>query len=100
MLEIVFEAAINDGVDVTNPSKPKSGQHVAYPPSLTHAKYLLNNESREQGKRRIDLARDMNVKPPQVDRIFDIKHKSRLDQLDDMAHALGKRLVVSLEDAL
>jgi antitoxin HicB len=34
---------------------------------------------------------------PQVDRLFDLRHASKLDQIEQAANMLGKRLVLSLE---
>jgi len=49
-----------------------------------------------QGVRKADLARRLGWKAPQVDRLFDLGHASRLDQLEAAAHALGKHIDVTL----
>ncbi len=45
------------------------------------------------------LARKLNCHLPQIDRLLDLTHNSRLDQLEAALLALGKRLVVELKDA-
>ena len=43
-----------------------------------------------------ELARRLGWKPMQVDRLFDLHHASRLDQLEAAAKALGKQIDVTL----
>jgi len=54
---------------------------------------------RESGLRKSELARRMRIPKTSIDRLFDLDHASRLDQLDAALRALGKRLVVAVEDA-
>jgi antitoxin HicB len=51
----------------------------------------------DQGIRKADLARRLGWHMPQVDRLFDLRHASRFEQIQTAATALGKRLVVSME---
>ena len=53
---------------------------------------------REEGVTKSKLARRLNWHGPQVDRLFEMKHASRLDQLDSAFRALGRRLSVDVED--
>lgn len=46
------------------------------------------------GKRKVDLARALNVSPPLVDRLISMRHKSRIDQIETAMAALDKRLTV------
>jgi antitoxin HicB len=43
-----------------------------------------------------ELARRLQVHPPQVDRLLDLRHHSRLDQLEAAAAALGLCVEISL----
>jgi antitoxin HicB len=45
------------------------------------------------------LARRLNCHLPQVDRLLDLNHASRLDRLEAAFRALGKRLSIVIEDA-
>jgi antitoxin HicB len=68
-------------------------------PALTAAKVLLYRAMREAGVRRADLARRLGWQGPQVDRLLDLGHASRLDQIEQAPAALGKRLSVDIADA-
>jgi len=49
--------------------------------------------------RKVDLARRLGIPKTVIDRLFDLNHHSRLDQLDAAFAVLGKRLSVNIEDA-
>ena len=59
------------------------------PSVLEGIKLALYREMTLQGIRKADLARRLGWKAPQVDRLFDLSHASRLDQLEAAAKALG-----------
>jgi antitoxin HicB len=46
--------------------------------------------------RKADLARLLEVHQPQVDRLFDLNHASKMDMLSAAAGALGRRLTDDL----
>ena len=48
----------------------------------------------EQGIKKAELARRLGWHTPQVDRLFDLRHASRLDQIEAAAAALGRHLEV------
>jgi antitoxin HicB len=48
----------------------------------------------EQGIRKAELTRRLGWHMPQVDRMFDLRHASRLDQIEVAARALGRQLEV------
>ncbi len=58
--------------------------------------YSFYREMLAQGVRKAELARRLGWKAPQVDRLFDLGHASRLDQLEAAAKALGKHIDVTL----
>ena len=51
---------------------------------------------REEGVRKADLARRLGWHAPQVDRLLDLRHASRLEHYDAAFAALGRRIAVSL----
>lgn len=53
---------------------------------------------RKQGVRKADLARRVRWNPSQVDRLLDLHHASRLDQIEQALSSLDKRLVVNVRD--
>jgi len=54
---------------------------------------------RAQRVGKAELARRLNCHLPQIDRLLDLNHSSRLDQIEQAFLMLGKRLEISLEDA-
>jgi antitoxin HicB len=68
-------------------------------PVLTEAKLALYTAMRTASVSKSELARRMNCHMPQVDRLLDLRHASRLDQLDAAFHALGKQLSVQVSEA-
>jgi len=67
-------------------------------PALEEAKIRLYEAMRETGVRKADLARCMGWQKSQVDRLLDLRHRSRLDQIEAALAKLHKRLVVNVED--
>jgi antitoxin HicB len=66
---------------------------------LEQAKVECYLAFRDSGLRKSELARRMRIPKTSIDRLFDLDHASRLDQLDAALRSLGKRLVVVVEDA-
>jgi antitoxin HicB len=91
-LEIYFD----ERRPVPLPSTPKKGQATVCLPALPTAKVLLWNEMLAQKMRKADLARRLGVHMPQIDRLFDLNHPSRIDFVEKAADALGKRIEVRL----
>lgn len=66
------------------------------PSVLEGIKLAIYREMTLQGIRKADLARRLGWKAPQVDRLFDLSHASRLDQLEAAAKALGRHINLTL----
>jgi antitoxin HicB len=66
------------------------------PSALESIKLAIYQEMLAQGVRKAELARRLGWKAPQVDRLFDLNHASRLDQLEAAAKALGRHIDVTL----
>jgi antitoxin HicB len=64
-------------------------------PPISAAKVALYRAMREVGVGKAELARRLGWHL-QVDRVLDLLHASRLEQIE---RALGKRLVVEVKDA-
>ena len=75
-------------------SKPKRGQKTVRPTALESAKLGVYQAMTEQGIRKAELARRLGWHTPQVDRLFDLRHASRLDQIEAAARVLGRQLEV------
>ena len=91
-LEEAIAARIHDGKDIP---RPTAGSVCSTLPTLTAVKVMLYQGMREQGVGKAELARRLSWHLPQVDRVLDIQHNSRLDQMDAALAAIGRQLEVS-----
>ncbi len=98
-LETGIIGRMSDGEDVPKPSRPAKGQPTVTLPTLSAAKVALYQTMRAQGVRKAELARRLHCDFSQVSRLLDLRHHSRLDQIDAALAALGKRLEIKLGDA-
>ena len=77
--------------------KAKRGQKTVRLGALESAKLGVYQAMTEQGIRKAELARRLGWHMPQVDRLFDVRHASKFEQIETAATALGKKLVLSME---
>ncbi|HEY3909206.1 MAG TPA: type II toxin-antitoxin system HicB family antitoxin [Stellaceae bacterium] len=68
-------------------------------PPLTKAKVELYRAMRADGVSKAELGRRLGWHGPQVDRLFDLNHRSTIEHLDQALRAIGKRLDLSVLDA-
>ena len=94
-LETIIDAYIRDRRLVPMPSAIK-GEWVVLP-ALVDAKVQIYNSMLQQRVGKAELARRLKVHLPQVDRLLDLRHGSKVDQLEAAADALGGRLVITFE---
>jgi antitoxin HicB len=97
-LETALVGYVEDRRTIPEPSPFRRGPYVALP-ALTEAKLALYSAMRAGRIRKTELARRLNCHLPQVDRLLDLRHGSRLDQLEAAFRALGKELSVQIRDA-
>ena len=74
------------------PSTPRRGGRTVVLPPLLVAKVELYNTMLAQQVNKAELGRRLHWHLPQVDRVLDVRHASRLDQLEQALAAVGKRL--------
>lgn len=91
-LEAAIEIYFDEKRVVPHPSKPKRGQLSVTLPAIVTAKVLLANEMVSQGVRKAELARRLKVHMPQIDRLVDLRHSSKLENIERAFHELGKSL--------
>ena len=95
-----LETALSFYVEARKPlpvaSKPKRGQRTVRPSALEGAKLGVYQAMTEQGIKKAELARRLGWHMPQVDRLFDLRHASRLDQIEAAARVLGRHLEVRI----
>jgi antitoxin HicB len=97
-LETALMLYMEDRQPIPEPSDVKRRPHVTLP-ALTEAKLSLYSLMRSGRISKSELARRLNCHLPQVDRLLDLRHGSRLDQLEAAFRALGKQLSVQIQDA-
>lgn len=95
-LESALSFYVDDRKPLPTPSKPKRGQRTVRPSALECAKLGVYRAMTEQGIKKSELARRLGWHMPQVDRLFDLNHASRLDQIEAAARALGRHVEVSV----
>ena len=90
-LEEAIAARIHVGQTIPVPSR---GKTLARLPTLTAVKVILYQGMKDQGIGKAELARRLGWHLPQVDRVLDLRHHSRLDRMDAALGAIGRRLEV------
>lgn len=93
-LDEAIAARIHLGQEIPSPSP---GNNQVTLPSLTAVKVILYQGMKDQGIGKAELARRLGWHLPQVDRVLDVNHRSRLDRMDAALGAIGQRLEVSAE---
>ena len=92
-IEEAIAARIHDRKDIPMPSP--GGDAQALLPTLTAVKVILYQVMRDENIGKAELARRLGWHLPQVDRVLDINHHSRLDRMDAALRVIGRRLEVT-----
>ena len=87
-------ARIHRGQEIPPPSRGKNRVSL---PTLTAVKVILYQGMKDQGIGKAELARRLGWHLPQIDRVLDVNHRSRLDRMDAALGAIGRRLEVSVK---
>ena len=95
-----LETGLSFYVDARKPlpiaSKSAVGQKTVRPSALECAKLGVYQAMTEQGVKKAELARRLGWHMPQVDRLLDLRHASKLDQIEAAANVLGKHVHVTI----
>ena len=92
-LEFYFE---NDK-PIPLPSEPQADEIMVYLSDIVYVKALLHNARLETEMSKAELARFMDVRPPEMQRILDPRHNTKLDTISRMLSKLGRQLKLSIE---
>jgi antitoxin HicB len=68
-------------------------------PALQTVKVDLYKAFLESGLKKADLARRIGIPETHIERLFSLRHRSRLEQIETAFAALGKRLHVEVRNA-
>ena len=96
VLSDALAACIKDRRPIPSPAD-RAGHQVVIVPILIEAKLCLYEAMRESGIGRAELARRLHWHRPQVDRLLNVRHASKLDQLETAAAVLGRRFTLAVE---
>lgn len=95
-LETALEMYLDAGQALPRASKAARGQATVRPCAQACIKLGIYQAMQEQGVRKSELARRLGWHMPQVDRLLDLHHASRLDAAERAAQALGRNLSVQV----
>jgi len=95
-IETTLQMYMQDRRDIPSASRAKKGYVTVALPPLAVAKVGLYEAMKEQGMRKADLARKMDMHMPQIDRLLDLRHKSKLEQVSDALAAVGRRIELTV----
>jgi len=91
-IELILAEYMRRRAEIPRASK-RRGRHIRIElPLLTQAKLSLYSAMLASGVRKADLARRLGVSKPQVERLLDLSHGWRLEQIEQAFRALKKRL--------
>ena len=95
-LESALSFYVDDRRPLPVPSKVKRGQVLVRPSVLESAKLAIYTEMLVQGVKKSELARRLGWHMPQVDRLLDLNHASRMEHLERAARSLGREIRLSV----
>jgi len=93
-LVTAFDFYFEDRREIPMPSG--KGEEFVEVPASVAAKVLLLNALVTQGVSNADLARMINTRPQEVQRIVSLAHSTKIDTIQKALSALGKRLELSV----
>ncbi len=79
--------------------EPEADEVIVPLSALGMAKTALYEAMREQGVGRAELARRLRWHLPQVNRVLDLRHASRMEHMEAALAALGLRLIIDVARA-
>lgn len=95
----VIAFRIAEKKEIPAPSRLKRGQRLVAVPLWIAGKLAVYLAMREQKVNNSELARRLGVRETVVRRMLDPDHETRSEKLQSALEALGKRIVVVVEDA-
>ena len=98
-LEEAIAGRIADGREIPSASRARRGERSIPVPAPMATKAALYLAMREAGLNNVQLARKLGCDEREVRRMLDPRHPTKLPRIKVALDALGKRLVVSVEEA-
>jgi antitoxin HicB len=98
-LETALSFYVENRKPLPKPGRPKRGQVMVEVSPLAQAKLALYETMRARKIGKAELARRLDCHLMQIDRLLDLCHASKLEQVAKALAALGKRIVIDVRDA-
>ena len=99
LLKIFFEDCIENRKPLPKPTKTGRGYRTVSLSALEEAKVVLYAALRETGLRNTDLARRLRQPVAHVDRLLDLRRRSKMDDIETALRALGKSISIEVRNA-
>jgi antitoxin HicB len=94
-LETAIQGRIADREEIPEPS---TGREVIELPTQAAVKVEVYRRMRERQISKARLARLLGRHRPEIDRLLDLRHATRLDLIDEAMSAMGARLSLRVEE--
>ena len=98
-LVAMLAARIDDHEPIPRPSRPVRGQRVAALSPMVAAKIRIHQALYAAHKSPGDLRKRLGWDEARLDRVLDLRRRARFEDIEAVLKALGKRLVVAVENA-
>ena len=100
LLMLTIGDYIREGRQVPGPARRRGAKFRPVPLSaLQSVKVNLYTAFMESGLKKAEFARRIGIPKTHIERLFSLRHHSRLDQIEAAFAALGKRLHLEARDA-
>lgn len=96
-IALILQDHIDRRQPIPEASEKKRGEYWVSLPALDVAKIGLYQAMRANGLRKSDLARKLGMHAPQIERLLDLTHSSKLEQVEAALAAVGYRVNLSVE---
>jgi antitoxin HicB len=100
LLKLTIGDYIRDGKPLPAPSRRRGAKFHSVPlTALQSAKVDLYTAFLASGLKKAEFARRIGIPKTHIERLFSLRHHSRLDQIEAALTSLGKRLHIEVRDA-
>lgn len=96
MLACTAEDCFKDETYYPEPNPPKDGEMLIFMPTVLEAKILLHHERLKRKLTKAELGRMANIRPVDMQRIFDPHHNTKMETLDRLFRVLGLSFTIEL----
>ena len=98
-LSMVIGHYIENGQPLPEPGVYRGEKYRVVPlPALVSTKAELYRAFLASGMKKVELGRRVGIAKSNVDRLFNLKYNTRLEQIEAAFHAIGKALVIEVRN--